>query len=96
MIKNPPGNAGDISDVGSLPRLGRSTGGGNGNPLQYSCVENSTDRGALWVAVHRVAKSRTRPKRLNTQHKERVNIYQTSKEGMTLNLETIDVLKGKV
>ena len=96
MIKNPPGNAGDISDVGSIPRLGRSTGGGNGNPLQYSCVENSTDRGALWVAVQRVAKSRTRPKRLNTQHKERVNIYQTSKEGMTLNLETIDVLKGKV
>ena len=59
MIKNPPGNAGDISDVGSIPRLGRSTGGGNGNPLQYSCVENSTDRGAWGAAVHEVAKSQT-------------------------------------
>ena len=45
-VKNLPANAGDIRDVGSIPGLGRSTGGGNGNPLQYSCLENSTVRGA--------------------------------------------------
>ena len=70
VVKNPPASAGDISDVGSIPGLGRSTGGGSGNPLQYSCMENSMDRGALCVIVHRVAKSRTQPKRLNTQHRE--------------------------
>ena len=42
MVKNPPTNAGDISDMGSNPGLGRSPGIGNGNPLQYSCLENST------------------------------------------------------
>ena len=40
VVKNPPANAGDIRDVGSIPRLGRSPGGGCGNPLQYSCLEN--------------------------------------------------------
>ena len=50
MIKNPPANAGDIRDVGSIPGLGGSSGGGNGNPLQYSCLENPMDRGAWWVA----------------------------------------------
>ena len=59
MKKNPPGNAEDVSDEGSIPGLGRSAGGGNGNPFQYSCVENSIDRGALWVTVCRVAKSQT-------------------------------------
>ena len=56
-------NAGDL---GSIPGLGRSPGEGNGNPLQYSCLENPMDRGAWWATVHGVAKSRTRPtKRLN-------------------------------
>ena len=50
-------NAGDL---GSTPGLGRSPGEGNGNPLQYSCLENPMDRGAWWATVHRVAKSRTR------------------------------------
>ena len=59
MKKSPPGNAGDVSDEGSIPGLGRSAGGGNGNPSQYSCVENSMDRGALWVTVRRVAESDT-------------------------------------
>ena len=45
-VKNPPANAGDAGDMGSIPKLGRSPGVGNGNPLQYSCLENSTDRGA--------------------------------------------------
>ena len=43
MVKNPPANAGDTGDVGSIPRLGRSPGGGNGNPLQYSSLENPMD-----------------------------------------------------
>ena len=45
VVKNPPANAGDIRDVGSVPGLGRSPGGGHGNPLQYSCLENPKDRG---------------------------------------------------
>ena len=59
VIKNLPANAGD-EDVGLTPESGRSPGVGNSNPLQYSCLENSTDRGAWWVTVHRVAKSQTR------------------------------------
>ena len=51
MVKNPPDNAGDSRDAGSLPGSGRSPGVGNGNPLQYSCLENSMDRGAWWVTV---------------------------------------------
>ena len=46
MVKNPPANAGDVRDAGSVPGSGRSLGGGNGNLLQYSCLENSVDRGA--------------------------------------------------
>ena len=65
-VKNPPDNAGDESDTGSLPGSGRSPGVGNGNPLQYSCLENLMDRGAWWAAVHRVAKSWTQPKQLST------------------------------
>ena len=45
-VKNPPANAGDIGDVDSIPGLGRLPGGGHGNPLQYSCLENPIDRGA--------------------------------------------------
>ena len=46
--------------MGLIPGLGRSPGGGNGNPLQYSCLENPMDRGAWWATIHRVTKSRTR------------------------------------
>ena len=53
-------------DLGLIPGLGRSLGGRHGNPLQYSCLQNLRDRGAWWAAVHRVAKSRTRLKRLST------------------------------
>ena len=52
MVENPPASAGD---AGSIPGLARSPGGGNGNPLQYSCLENSMDRGAWWAIVHGVA-----------------------------------------
>ena len=58
-IKNPPANAGDTGDSGSVPEFRRSPGGGNSNPLQYSCLENPMDRGAWWDIVHRVAKSWT-------------------------------------
>ena len=51
-IKNPPANTGDVRDTGSIPGLGRSPGGGHGNPLQYSCLENPIDRGAWQVMVH--------------------------------------------
>ena len=60
VVKNPPANAGDIRDTGSIPRLGRFPGEGIGNPLHYFCLENSTGRWAWWVTVHGAAKSRTR------------------------------------
>ena len=59
VVKNPPVNAGDIRDVGSIPGLGRSPGGGNSNPLQYTCLGNPTDRGAWRATVHGVANSQT-------------------------------------
>ena len=62
MVKNMPANAGDVTDVGSIPGLGRSPGRGHGNLLQYSCLENPMDRGAWWATVHGVAKSWTQPK----------------------------------
>ena len=52
VVKNLPANAGDIRDMGSIPGSGRSPGGGHGNPLQYSCLEDPMDRGAWWVTVH--------------------------------------------
>ena len=55
-VKNPPLNEGDVD---SIPGWGRSSGGGNGNPLQYSCPENPMDRGLWWAIVHRFAKSQT-------------------------------------
>ena len=54
-VKNLLSNAGEIRDTGSIPGLGRSAGGGGGNPLQYSCLENPMDRGAWQAAVHRAA-----------------------------------------
>ena len=57
-VKNLPANAEDTRNVGLIPGLGRSRGVGNGNPLQYSCLENSMDRGAWWPTVHGVAKNR--------------------------------------
>ena len=55
--KNPPANKGDM---GSIPGLGRSSGEGNGNPFQYSCLGNPMDRGAWWATVHGVVRSWTR------------------------------------
>ena len=62
VIKKLAARAGDVRDVGSIPGPGRVPGGGHGNPLQYSCLENPVDRGTWWATVHRVTKSRTQLK----------------------------------
>ena len=59
MVKNSPVKAGDPRDTGSIPGLGRTPGGGNGKPLQCSCLENPMDRGTWKVTVHGVAESDT-------------------------------------
>ena len=59
MVKNPPANAAGIKDLGSIPGSGRFPGGVHCNPLQYSCLENSMDRGAWQAMVHKVANSWT-------------------------------------
>ena len=59
MIKSLPANAGDIRDVGSIPGSGMYPGGGHGNPLQYSCLENPMDREAWWATVYGITKSQT-------------------------------------
>ena len=64
VVKNLPANAEDAGDVGLVPGSGKSPGGGNGNPLQYSCLEIFMDGGAWWATLQRVAKSQTR---LSTQ-----------------------------
>ena len=65
VVKNPPANAGGVSDAGSIPGSVRSLRGGCGSPLQYSCLENSKDRGTWRGIVHRVTKSRTQLKQLS-------------------------------
>ena len=62
-VKSLAANAGDARDMGSIPGWGRSPGGGRGNPLQFSCMENLMDRGAWWATVHGVIKCQTRLKR---------------------------------
>ena len=65
VVKHLPASAGDTRDSGLIPGLGRSPGGGHGDPLLYPCLENSMDRGTWWATVHGVTKSQTR---LSTQH----------------------------
>ena len=60
MVRDLSANAENIRERGSVPGSGRFPGGGHGNPLQYSCVENPMDIGACWATVHRVAKSQRR------------------------------------
>ena len=59
VIKDLPANAEDVRGAGSIPGMGRFPGGGHGNPVQYSCLENLMDSGAWWATVHRVAKNWT-------------------------------------
>ena len=68
MVRNPPANSGDKGDAGLIPGSRGSPGEGNGNPLQYSCLENPMDRGPWHAAVHGVAKSWTRLKRMSMYH----------------------------
>ena len=77
VVKNPPANAGDTKDMGSIPGLGRSSGGGNEYPLQYPCLENFMDRGAWWATFHGVSKSQTQ---LSTRHNV-INVYSCIGEG---------------
>ena len=66
VLENTPANAEELRDAGSIPGSGRSPGEGNGNPLQYSCLENPMDRGAWWDTVHGVTQSRMLLKPLST------------------------------
>ena len=75
MVENPPANAGNIGYMGSIPGSGRSPGRGNGNPLQYSCLKNTTDRGAWQATVHEAAKESDLTERLNTDTHAHTNIY---------------------
>ena len=80
MVKNPPANAGDIRDMGLIPGSGRLPGGGHGNPLQDSCLENPLDRGAWQATVHGVAKSWTQLKLLKRhtipQYKVKEKVFE--------------------
>ena len=77
MVKNPLASEGDIRDMGLIPGLERSPGGEDGNPCQYSCLENPMDRGSWWAMVHRVAQNRTQLKRLSTH----AHMYIRFREG---------------
>ena len=76
MVKNPPVNVGDRSSISRSGRLPRE---GHGNPLQYSCLENSMDRGDWQATVHRVAKSQTQLKQPSTQHTTYITLYSNYK-----------------
>ena len=92
MVKNLPASVGDIRDTGSIPGSGRSPAGGNGNPLQYSCLEDPMDRRAWWAKVHMIAKSQTRLKRFNT-HTESIHSLLGLVLSINLLRETISDLK---
>ena len=74
MVKNLLAIVGDTGDMGLIPGLGRCLGGGNGNPLQYSCLENLMDRGAWWATVHEVTKSQIMTEHEDDDHSYLFNI----------------------
>ena len=88
-VKNPPANAGDARDVGSIPGSGRSPGVGNGTPLQYSCLRNPMDRGAWRVTVHGATRHQTQLS-MHTHFKSGYIVDMSYcfplKEGLTFNL----------
>ena len=102
MGKNLPANAGDLRDEGSIPRSGRSPGGGHSNPFQYSCLENPMDREDWQATVHRVAQSPTGVKRLSVhgvlQHCSQI-LYHLSHQGNSSNsipfLHLLDLVEYK-
>ena len=65
MEKNLPASARDTRDTGLMPESGRSPGGGQGNPLQYSCLENPMERGVLWATAHGVLQSQTQLRKVD-------------------------------
>ena len=87
MIKNTPANAGDLRSANSISGSGRFPGKGNGNLLQYFCLENLMDRGAWWVTVHMVAKSWTRLKSLLMKVK-----VESEKVGLKLNIQKTKIM----
>ena len=75
VVKNQPATAGDVKDFGSIPGLGRPLGEGNGNPLQYSCLENPMERGAWWAIVHGVTKESNMTEWLNSSNSSSVIVF---------------------
>ena len=102
VIKNPPASAGDVRDLGLVPGLGRSPGEGNGNPLQYFCLENPMDRGTWWATVHGVTKGQTQLKWLSTHeytkqtHRRRIssNGICRVRVGLSVQERSAEVLPG--
>ena len=90
MVKNPPVNAGDERDLGSIPGLGRLLGEGNGSPPLYSCLGIPMDRGAWWAIVHGVAKSWT------WQHKHRAHTHIFKQSYVVICLDFSRVLHNEV
>ena len=90
VVKNPPANAGDIRDVGSIPGSGRSSGGRHGNGLQYSCLENPMDRGAWKTTVHRVPQSRIRLKQ-RSMHAHRHMSIPNAQSGLRTILTKVPI-----
>ena len=94
VVKNPPANAGDVRDLGSIPGLGRASGGGHDNPLQYSSLENPMERKAWQATVHEISKSRTWLKQLSTCTNGQVFCcyflpYYPKREGFTLSAKVV-------
>ena len=92
MVKNPLANAADVRDAGSISGSGRSPG--HGNSLQYSCLENPTDRGARWATVHRFAKSQIQLKRVfkgGDKTEMRIRLFLLT--STTMGWVTADLLK---
>ena len=82
VVKSRPANAGDARNVGSIPGcgLGRPPGVGNGNLIQYSCLENPVNRGTWWAMVHKVAKSQTRLRQLSSSRDDEKSLEMGSGE----------------
>ena len=92
VVKNLPANPGDVRDTGSTLGSGQFPGGGHGNPLQYSCLENPMDRGAWWATIHRVTKSQTP---LSDFHFFRVfNTQNMRCDGVYLTTNSLGRLRG--
>ena len=89
VVKNPPANAGGTGDLGLIPGSGRSPGGGNGNPFQYSCLENLMDRGVWRAIFHGVTKSQTR---LSTHECMWVTVRTLRSHYMSLSRERDDLI----